>query len=225
MTKWCEQVTVAGAVPEVMRRAFAQLRAGRPRPVLVEIPVDVFTEDIGASLDYSPSVAARSAPDPGAVKEVAEVLLGAQRPLLYVGQGVHYARAWRVLRELAELLVIPVTTSLQGKSEFPENHPLSLGSGGRSFPAAVGRFLEDADVVFGIGCSFAKTAYGLAIPPGKTVIHATLDPGDLDKDVRVSHALLGDAGLIIEALLAEVRQRLDGNSVEGREMFRPVSPS
>lgn len=220
VTKWCEQVTVARAVPAVMRRAFGQLKTGRPRPVLVEIPFDVFDEEIGEELNYTPPVAARPGPDPHAVKEVAEVLLRAERPVLYVGQGVHYARAWQALRELAELLTIPVTTSLQGKSAFPENHPLSLGSGGRSFPEAVGRFLEEADVILGIGCSFTKTAYGLSIPAGKTVIQATLDPTDLDKDVEVSHALIGDAQLILEALLDELRGR--GGGSEGRRVDAPA---
>ena len=65
------------------------------------------------------------------------------------------------LRELAELLEAPVTTSLEGKSAFPENHPLSLGSGGRSMPKPVHHFLNNADVIFGIGCSFATTNYGV----------------------------------------------------------------
>ncbi len=210
VAKWCEQVTVARAVPEVMRRAFGQLKTGRPRPVLIEVPFDLFDEEIGEEFDYTPPVTARPGPDPDAVREVVDVLLQAERPVLYAGQGVHYARAWETLRELAELLTIPVTTSLQGKSAFPENHPLSLGSGGRSFPDAVGRFLADADVIFGIGCSFTKTAYGLSIPAGKTVIHATLDPSDLDKDVEVSHALVGDAQLVLEAVLDELRERAGG---------------
>ena len=207
VTKWSEQLSLAEAVPEVMRRAFARLRNGRPRPVLIEIPVDLFSEEVPEPLDYAPSFATRSGPDPAAVAEAVEILAGAERPVLYAGQGVHYARAWGELRELAELLNAPVTTSLQGKSAFPEDHPLSLGVGNRSMPEAVRRFLDDADVIFGVGCSFTTTGFGVRMPQGKTVIHATLDPGDLNKDLPVQHALLGDAQLVLRALLGELEGR------------------
>ena len=207
VTKWSEQLSLAEAVPEVMRRAFARLRNGRPRPVLIEIPIDLFSEEVPEPLDYAPSFATRSGPDPAAVAEAAEVLAGAERPVLYAGQGVHYARAWGELRELAELLNAPVTTSLQGKSAFPEDHPLSLGVGNRSMPEAVRRFLDDADMIFGVGCSFTTTGFGVRMPQGKTVIHATLDPGDLNKDLPVQHALLGDAQLVLRALLGELEGR------------------
>ena len=127
--------------------------------------------------------------NPEAVAEVATVLKQAKKPVIYAGQGVHYAEAWEELKDLAELLQIPVTTSLQGKSAFPESHPLSLGSGGRAAPQPVYQAINEADVVFGIGCSFAITGFGLAMPPGKTYIHATLDPQDLNKDVQAKHAL------------------------------------
>src|SRR5207237_1199359 len=119
----------------------------------------------------------------------------AERPVIYAGQGVHYAKAWTQLRELAELREAPVTTSLQGKSAFPETHPLSLGSGGRSIGKQLYHFLTNADLIFGIGCSFATTNYGVAMPKGKNIIHATLDPTDLNKDVPAELALIGDAGL------------------------------
>ena len=70
-----------------------------------------------------------------------------------------------------------------GKSAFPETHPLSLGSGGNAIPEPVHHFLDNADVIFGIGCSFTTTTFGIAMPTGKTIIHATLDPLDLNKDV------------------------------------------
>ena len=124
--------------------------------------------------------------------------------MIYAGQGVHYARAWAELKRLAELLAAPVTTSLGGKSAFPENHKLSLGSGGNAIPATVHHFLKKADLIFGIGCSFTKTNFGVDMPAGKTIIHATLDPMDLNKDVACEQALIGDAKLILEALLAEI---------------------
>jgi acetolactate synthase-1/2/3 large subunit len=130
--------------------------------------------------------------------------------VIYAGQGVHYAQAWDRLRELAELLEAPVVTSLSGKSAFPETHPLSAGSGGRSIPKTVYHFLQHADLIFGVGCSFTTSNFAVAIPKGKTIVHATLDPTDLNKNVIAQHGLVGDAGLILDALVAEVRDRLRG---------------
>ena len=212
VTKLSEQVILPETVPEVMRRAFTQVRNGRPRPVLVEFPGDVFDEEVTEPFDYRPVPSLSTAPDPRDVEKAAAMLLEAQRPVIYAGQGVHYAEAWVALRALAELLEAPVTTSLGGKSAFPENHQLSLGSGGRSIPKPVHHFLQEADLIFGIGCSFSRTHFGVPMPEGKRILHATLDPADINKDVEVERALLGDAKLILEALAEEVRARLDGQS-------------
>jgi thiamine pyrophosphate-dependent acetolactate synthase large subunit-like protein len=212
ITKWIEQLTCADAAPDVLRRAFSQLRNGRPRPVVVEIPVDVFPEEVPEPLAYQPTFHTRSGPDPQAVHRAAEALVAAARPVIYAGQGVHYAEAWAALRELAELLEAPVVTSLQGKSAFPETHPLAVGSGGRSIPKGVFHFLQQADLIFGIGCSFTTSNFATPMPKGKTIIHATLDPSDLNKHVIAQHALIGDAGLILDALLVEIRDRLKGGS-------------
>ena len=209
ITKWAEQVVLPESVPAAMRRAFTQVKNGRPRPVLVEFPVDVLQADV-PDFDYTPAPRLRTGPDPKAVSELAAALVAAQRPVIYAGQGVHYAQAWKPLRELAELLEAPVTTSLQGKSAFPENHPLSLGSGGRSISKQLHHFLSQADLIFGIGCSFSITNYGVAMPQGKKIAHATLDPTDINKDVPADLALVGDAALTLEALLLEVRDRLKG---------------
>ena len=210
VTKSAEQVTLADVVPDALRRAFTQARNGRPRPALVEIPSDVFAEEVSEPLDYRPTPHLRSGPDPQAVDEVARVLVEAERPLVFAGQGVHYARAWPQLRALAELLEAPVTTSIQGKSAFPESHPLALGCAGRSMPRPVSDFLQRADVIFGIGCSFARTNFGATMPGGKTYVHATLDVGDVNKDVPVRFALVGDAGLVLDALVDAVSDRLGG---------------
>src|SRR5712691_2221068 len=210
VTKWAEQVVMADAVPDAMRRAFTQVKNGRPRPVLVEIPRDVLGEEVPEPLQHRPVPRLRTGPDPHDVARVAEVLVAAERPVIYAGQGVHYARAWQPLRELVELLEAPVTTSLQGKSAFPETHPLALGSGGRSISKQLHHFLTNADLIFGIGCSFATTNYGVAMPKGKRIAHATLDPTDINKDVASELALVGDAGLTLQALLVEVKDRLKG---------------
>ena len=210
VTKSCEQVTMPEAVPEAMRRAFTQVRNGRPRPALVEFPSDLFGEEISDAFDPTPVPTVRYGPDSSAIEAAAEALLDAECPVIYAGQGVHYAQAWDSLKELAELLGAPVTTSLGGKSAFPENHPLALGSGGRAIPKPVHHFLQKTDLILGIGCSFTRTGFGVRIPEGKRVIHATLDPADINKDVPVEIALVGDAGLILEGLVAAVRDRSNG---------------
>ena len=215
ITKWAEPLTMGRALPEVMRRAFFQLRNGRPGPVLIEVPVDVFGEDVPETWQYVPSFKSRSAPDPEALAEAAEVLARAERPVIYAGQGVHYAKAWDELKALAEAWNIPVTTSIEGKSAFPENHPLSLGSGGRANPRAVKTYLNEADVILGVGCSFALTGFGVPMPRGKTIIHATLDPMDLNKDVAVQHGLIGDAKLTLSGLSAAM-DGLDRTQADAR---------
>ena len=210
VTKWVEQVTLPEEVPNALRRAFTQVKNGRPRPTLVEIPTDVHAAEIPDTFHYKPAPRLKVGPDPALVSQAAEVLVAAERPVIYAGQGVHYAEAWPQLKELAELLEAPVTTSIQGKSAFPENHRLSLGTAGRSIPQQAWEFLQNADVIFGIGCSFATTNYGTTMPKGKTIVHATLDPLDLNKDVEADHAIIGDAGLILDALLLEVKDRLKG---------------
>ncbi len=207
ITKWSEPLTSGRSLPDVMRRAFWQLRNGRGGPVLVEIPVDVFREEVPDDFTYVPSFANRSAPDPASIENVAEVLASAEKPVIYAGQGVHYAEAWPELKQLAEEWNIPVTTSIEGKSSFPENHPLSLGSGGRSIPKNVHDFLQDADLIFGIGCSFSLTGFGVQMPRGKTIIHATLDPMDLNKDVPAQYALVGDAKLTLQSLIAAMSEK------------------
>jgi thiamine pyrophosphate-dependent acetolactate synthase large subunit-like protein len=210
VTKWSEQVILPESVPDAMRRAFTQVKNGRPRPVLVELPTDILGAEGPDGWTYTPAPRLRTGPDPRAVTEIAAALVAAERPVIYAGQGVHYAKAWRQLRELAELLEAPVTTSLQGKSAFPENHALSLGSGGRSISKQLHHFLNNADLIFGIGCSFASTNYGVAMPKGKRIAHATLDAADINKDVAAELAVVGDAGLTLDALILEVRDRLRG---------------
>ena len=210
VTKAAEHVGQAANAPAALRRAFTQVRNGRPGPVLVELPHDVLAQPLPADAAYEPAPVTRSAPDPAAVDVAAGALVAADRPVVYAGQGVHYAKAWPELLALAELLEAPVTTSLGGKSAFPETHPLSLGTGGRTYPKPVIDFLWDCDVLFGVGCSFGATPFGVPFPSDKTVIHATLDPGDLNKDLPVRHALVGDAKLTLAMLIEAVRDRLGG---------------
>ncbi len=221
ITKSAEPITTAREIPAILRRAFTRLRSGRGGPVLVEIPIDVWAEEID-TVDYTPVHRLRSGPDPEAVDKAASMLLAAKRPVIYAGQGVHWAEAWDGLKALAERLAIPVCTSLEGKSSFPEDHPLALGSGGRAMPETVFHFLKESDLILGIGCSFGQTSFGVTMPSGKTIIHATLDPMDVNKDLACAHAVLGDAKLFLEALLAEIDRQDKGGARDPGPVAREI---
>jgi acetolactate synthase-1/2/3 large subunit len=210
VAKIAEPLVLASELANVMRRAFSNLRNGRGGPAIVEIPTDMWNEEIG-ELDYTPVSTAKSGPDPADVRKAAAAILAAKRPVIYAGTGVQWAQAWPQLRKFAELLGAPVTTSLGGKSSFPENHPLSLGSGGNAVPKTVHHFVTNADLIIGIGCSFTETNFGIKFPKGKKFIHATLEPNHLNKDVLSAIGLLGDAGLTLDALIGELSQSIKSN--------------
>jgi thiamine pyrophosphate-dependent acetolactate synthase large subunit-like protein len=208
VTKSAEAIWSAAEIPNIFRRAFSKLRNGRGGPALIEMPMEIFNEEFPGPLVYEPVVSARYGPDPADVRRAAAALVEAKNPVIYAGQGVHWARAWTELRKLAEMLGAPVATSLQGKSAFPEDHPLALGAGGNSFPTTVPHFLQRADWIFGIGCSFTQSTFAVEMPPGRKFIHSTLDPNHINKDVRAKIALIGDAQLTLEALCGEVKKLL-----------------
>ena len=143
VTKWSGQINMSERIPEMMRRAFSQIRMGRPGPVLLEIPSDILRGDFpDDSLIYTPVTPRRSAGDPDDVREAARILLSAKRPVIQAGQGVLYAEAWDELLELAELTQTPVMTTMAGKSAFPENHPLSLGTRSGTTTGPVVHFID-----------------------------------------------------------------------------------
>jgi acetolactate synthase-1/2/3 large subunit len=206
--KHAEPLTSGGEVVPVLRRAFAMLRNGRPQPVVIELPYDVLGQPYEAAFDYAPGKVVRSQPAQDEIEAAADLLIAAENPAIYAGQGIHWSEAYAELRALAEHLAIPVMTSLPGKSAFDETHPLALGSGSNGINGCVRKWLDECDVLFGVGCSFTATSFGLAIPPGKRVIHATLDPLDIDKSVPSELALAGDAKLTLAALLEAVKRRV-----------------
>ena len=207
VSKSAEHLMMPKETPNALRRAFSKLRNGRGGPCLIEVPTDLWQEEIG-DFNYTPVVKARTAPDPADVHKAAAAILAAKRPVIYAGTGVQWAEAWAELKQFAELLGAPVTTSLGGKSSFPENHPLSLGSGGNSVPLQVHEFIKNSDLIIGIGCSFTETNFGIKFPAGKKFLHATLEADHLNKDVRAEVALLGDAQLTLQTLIGELGQTI-----------------
>jgi acetolactate synthase-1/2/3 large subunit len=207
VTKWVGQIDRAELVPDYVRRAFTHLRSGRPGPVLLLIPRDLgeYEED---EHPYAPVKGWRSGPDPDDVKAAAKALLAAQDPLLFVGEGVLYADAMAELVQLAELAQVPVLTTLKGKSAFPENHPLSVGVRG----SLAEHFLRKADVLFSIGASLFPNRFSHAVPDAekKTIVQCTVDTLDLNRSYETRLAVVGDAKLTLQALIAEVASRTGG---------------
>ena len=203
ITKSVEQISTASQIGETMRRAFARLKMGRPGPVMVEIPTDIADAEVDASIleSYKPVKATLSTADSQDVLSASRALLDAKAPIIHAGQGVLYANATEELIELAELLQIPVMTTLAGKSAFPEKHPLALGSGSSVMNGCVYHFLGQADVVFGIGTSFTKHGMTTTIPSDKVFIHATNDPIDIDKDYYTDYPVIGDAKLVLQQFI------------------------
>jgi acetolactate synthase-1/2/3 large subunit len=216
VTKWVEVINFANRIPQMMRRAFTLLRSGRPGPVMLEVPTDVMGEEIPeAAFQYTAVKGSKPVGDPQDVREAAKALLAAKAPVIVAGQGILYAEAWDELKQLAELVQVPVFTTLNGKSAFPEDHPLALGAGGRSGPKMLAHFLRKADLVFGAGTSFTRSAYIVPIPPGKTMVQITIDEQDINKDYPVSYGVIGDARAVLRQLVEEVIRQVGPNGRRG----------
>ena len=216
VTKWAEEITLASQVPEIMRRAFSYLKMGRLGPVLMEIPNDAALEEFpAAAIHYSPVKRTVSGANARDVSEAAKILTESRTPVIVAGQGVLYAEASDELVELAELLQAPVTTTLEGKSAFPEHHPLSLGTGAGVMPRPVHSFLQNADVIFAIGASLTKHSIVAApIPAGKTIIHATNDERDINKHYPADYPILGDAKPVLRQFIDAIKDELGNKKRE-----------
>ncbi len=217
VTKWSETATDLDKIPQMMQRAFALLRSGKPGPVLLEFPSDVMLSEFKENpIDHRPQKTSRPTGDIHDIKEALEALLAAKTPVIMAGQGVLYAEAWEELKTLAELLQVPVMSTLNGKSAFPENHPLALGTAnGFSKPETVTYFLKKADLVFGLGTSFTLSKFITPIPPGKTIAQITIDETDISKDYPTAYGVIGDARHVLTQMIAEVKSKVgpDGRGV------------
>ena len=209
--KWSAYVSEVAELPHAMRRAYQAMRSGKPGPVLLEIANPVYDATFEGKLDYRPVPVVRSAPDPVAVKAAVKMLLAARHPVLWAGQGIHYAEAGEQLATLAELIPAPVAATNPGKSAIAESHPLALGASTRSRPKMYATHMAKADLILAIGSSLTLTSFGPTVPNGKTLIHSTNDAGDINKDWRCDLALVGDAALVIEALIEEIDRQRKGS--------------
>lgn len=220
ISKWSESVTDIDRIPQMMQRAFSLLRSGRGGPVVLEFPQDIMAAEFPEEdFVYHPTASSRPVPGREEISTLLDRLLAAEKPAIYAGQGVIYSEAWAELVTFAELLRIPVLTSLNGKGAFPENHPLSVGAAnGLSRSDPVNHFLQSCDLFFGIGTSFTKSKFIAAFPSGKTFTQICIDESDFGKDYPCTQGVIGDAKAALALLIEEARQRLDAGYVPNRSV-------
>lgn len=221
-TKASFYVNRTDKIPEIIRMAFRLVTSGRPGPVHLDFPADILEAemDFGNNLyvepEYSQVPARRVAPDPTTVVEAADTILKAERPLIFAGGGVILSRAFDELRQLAELLAIPVTTSIMGKGAIPEDHPLSIGASctfydpERIFVSRAPGLMRDADLVIFVGHRTEQysTADWLMPHPGVPVVHIDIDPKEIGRNFPVVVGVVGDARLSLQALLKVLCKRV-----------------
>ncbi len=213
IAKQVEAIYDPAQVGDVMRRAFHALRNGPPGPVVVELTADACHAEVPErGLSYASPKAARQQPTQGDIEDAVTALLNAEKPVIWAGAGVLFAGATEELRTLAELVGVPVFCTMPGKSAMDETHPLALGAGSGMTTLAAHRWLQEADVMLCLGTSLTRTFYGQPVRRGKTLIHNTDDPAQINKDEAADIALPGDAKLTLAALIDTVRGRLGDGS-------------
>ena len=212
IAKWAETVDDAAWIPQMMQNAFTLMRSGRPGPVLLEFPRDVTAQEVpdGAVADYVPSRAQKpTVADVDDVRETLEALLAAENPVIVAGQGILYSGASDLLRAFAELVRVPVMSTLNGKGAFPEHHPLALGvTNGLSRSPLVNAWYAKADLILGIGTSFTRSIFLTPIPAGKKMGQITLEETDIGKDYPVSFGAIGDAKAVLGQLIDLAKGKL-----------------
>ncbi len=206
ITKHNFQLRRVEEIPVVFKKAFKIARTGRPGPVLVDMPKDVqekeadveFPKDV-AIQGYKPTLKGNLKQ----VKKAADMLVAAERPIIFAGGGVIIANASQELARLAETLGAPVVTSLMGKGAFPEDHPLALGVIGMHGRKAANYAINDADVILAIGVRFSDRSTGNVecFAPEAKIIHVDIDPAEIGKNVRVDLPIVGDAKYVLKDLL------------------------
>jgi acetolactate synthase-1/2/3 large subunit len=226
VTKHNELITQAQDIPLMVRQAFHLATTGRPGPVLLDVPKDIVDpqnprsamewywpsdDDVAASLPgYRPTTKGH----PRMVRQAAELILQAWRPVIYAGGGILKARAAEALRELAELCDIHVVTTLMARGAFPDEHPLCLGMPGMHGNYTAVTSMQQSDLLIALGSRFDDRVTGKVggFAPDAKVIHVDIDPAELGKVRRPDVPIVGDCRLVIEELVAAVRSLLAGGA-------------
>lgn len=215
VTKHSFQPRRAADIPFVIHEAFRTAISGRPGPVLVDLPKSTLLEK--AVPEYLTS---QEVPQPLRTREwrtedierAADMLLESRRALLYAGGGVIHAEAWDELAELAELVNIPVTTTLMGLGSFPSSHPLSLGMLGMHGSYATNTAVSQCDLLVAVGARFDDRVTGRldGFSTKSRKIHIDVDPSEINKNVHVDLSLVGDARETLRALIDALKKRYAG---------------
>ena len=216
VTKHNELVTNAADIPRIVREAFHIATTGRPGPVLIDIPKDlVDPTNPNSALDwywpesvdlagYSP----RLDGDPALIKDAAQLIIAAQRPVIYAGGGILKARAAESLLALAELLDIPVVTTLMARGTMPDDHPLCLGMPGMHGNYTAVTAMQESDLLIALGSRFDDRVTGKidAFASNAKIIHVDIDPAELGKVRRPDVGITGDCRLVINELITALKQ-------------------
>jgi acetolactate synthase-1/2/3 large subunit len=205
ITKHNYLVLEVGSLAKVVKEAFYLARTGRPGPVLIDIPRDVFIDqtefyDPGEVRlpGYKPTLEGH----PAQIKKAAKLINEAQRPLIIAGRGILISGAYTELKQLIETAQVPVVTTLLGIGGFPESHVLSYGWLGMHGMAYANMAVEAADLIIAIGMRFddRATAKVSAFAPHASIIHIDIDPAEIGKNVKVDVPIVGDVKVVLKAL-------------------------
>ena len=210
VTKSVQTIDTPSQIKDVMRRAFHALRNGNGGPVVVEMSLDVCAMEVPEdALGYRSPVVSRSVPSKTDIQDAVKALLAAARPMIWAGSGVLKAQATVELAEFAELTDIPVFTTMEGKSAYDERLPLSLGAGSGATTGQAYEWINESDVIIGLGTSLSHNSYTRKVPEGKnTIIHNTINPDEINKATPSDIGLVGDAKLTLQALIEEVKAQI-----------------
>ncbi len=215
VTKWNAQVTKASEIPEVMAKAFYIAKSGRPGPVLVDITKDAQFEEF--DFKYEKCTAVRSynpipKTDINTVKAAADLINNAEKPMIVWGQGVILGEAEEELKAVVEKSGVPAAWTILGASALPTSHPLNIGMVGMHGNYAPNKLTNECDVLIAIGMRFDDRVTGDLNTYAKQakIIHFDIDPAEINKNVKVDIAVLGDSKESLGLLLSE----LNANSHE-----------
>jgi acetolactate synthase I/II/III large subunit len=211
-TKRAFMVHKAADIPRVIQQAFKTAASGRPGPVLVDLPKSVLVEMAEPRYeagDTSNHLQKHGEWTRDQMRQACEMIQESRQPLLYVGGGVISANASELVREIAELAHIPVTTTLMGLGSFPSRHPLSLGMLGMHGSYATNTAVSNCDLLIAVGARFDDRVTGRidGFATNAKKIHFDIDPSEVNKNVNVDLALVGDARETLKALTDELKKR------------------
>jgi acetolactate synthase I/II/III large subunit len=228
MCKQVFQPTRGAQVPQAIRQAWKTMVSGRPGPVVLDVPFDIFKEEAGDTpdpRDWSAGISCRCGADPDGVAQAAEMLIAAERPAMLVGQGVRYGGACDEVRRLAERLQIPVAASASGLGAIDTHHPLSLGLVSRGGLYQANAATRQADVLLAVGVRFDDRTssswlpgYSFTIPPTR-LIHVDIDPDEIGRNYPVALGLMADARTFLRQLLAEIEVREAPQATPARQAW------